>query len=193
MDADWEVEIGRGAPIIDAHWPGYVDLREHPERIGEIAEANGLPPLADLLLKLNSAGSPLWTSKCDVWIPEAGGLACYVDLLPRDLSVFDDWQCVEAFCRKWVSRLYPNRAPQTSGPLGRNAIQFAAHDHEPDAAVTLVVRRAVARRWEGFGITAYFNAGNSEKSKTETAIATAMVAFSKALPDAAFQKSEDRG
>ena len=30
MEADWEVEIGGGAPVIDACWDGYVDLRFNP-------------------------------------------------------------------------------------------------------------------------------------------------------------------
>jgi hypothetical protein len=192
MDADWEVEIGGSAPIIEAAWPGFINLREHPERIGEIAEVNILPPLADLLLKLNATGSPLWTSKCDAWIPEAGGLACYVDLLPRDLSIFDDWRCVEALCREWVRRLSAREVHQINLPPGRHAIHIAAHGHESEAEVTLVVRRAITSQREGFGITAYFNTGISEKSKAETAIAATMVAFSNAVPAAAFQKSEDR-
>ena len=54
MEADWEVEIGGDAPVIDAQWPGLVDLRANPERVCEIAEASAFPPLADLLLALNS-------------------------------------------------------------------------------------------------------------------------------------------
>ena len=27
MEADWEVEVGGGAPVIEAFWPGFVDLR----------------------------------------------------------------------------------------------------------------------------------------------------------------------
>ena len=36
MEADWEVEIGGGAPVIDALWPGFVDLRAARAR-GRIA------------------------------------------------------------------------------------------------------------------------------------------------------------
>jgi len=41
MEADWEVEVGGGSPVIEALWPGFVDLRLYPERIGEIQEAAG--------------------------------------------------------------------------------------------------------------------------------------------------------
>ena len=43
MEADWEVEVGGGSPVIEALWPGFVDLRLYPERIGEIQEAAGFP------------------------------------------------------------------------------------------------------------------------------------------------------
>jgi len=37
MEADWEFEVGPdtaglAAPVIDACWPGFVDLRHNPER-----------------------------------------------------------------------------------------------------------------------------------------------------------------
>jgi hypothetical protein len=41
MEADWEVEIGGGAAVIEAEWPGWIDLRKQPERASEIAEAAG--------------------------------------------------------------------------------------------------------------------------------------------------------
>jgi hypothetical protein len=88
MEADWEVEIGGGAPVIEALWPGFVDLRSHPDRLGEIAEAATFPPLAVLLRALNSPESPVWTSKCDVWEPETAALAAYIDMLPSDGTIF---------------------------------------------------------------------------------------------------------
>jgi hypothetical protein len=30
MEADWEFEVGGDAPVIDALWPGFVDLRLSP-------------------------------------------------------------------------------------------------------------------------------------------------------------------
>ncbi len=193
MDADWEVEIGGGAPIIEAHWQGFVDLRRNPERIGEIAEVGNLPALAGLLLKLNATPSPLWTSKCDVWVPEVGGLACYVDLLPRNTSAFSEWRNVEGFCRDWARRLSAREGPEISASAKIHPIQIAGRDAGSEAAITLVVRQAVTSQWEGFGITAYFSAGASNVQGAEAAIAAAMVAFSNAIPDAVFQKPEDRG
>ena len=61
--------------MIEALGPGWIDLRNQPKRIDEIGEAADLPALTPLLLALNAADSPLWTSKCDVWSPEPETLA----------------------------------------------------------------------------------------------------------------------
>jgi hypothetical protein len=174
MEAEWEVEVGGGAPVIDALWPGFVDLRRNPERIGEIQEAAAFPALARLLLTLNGAGSPLWTAKCDLWEPEAdesaGGcvpakLACYVDLLPLASHLFVHWEDAEIFCREWVARLAPV-------PL-------------PECRVDLVVRKAVSGPAEGFGVTAYLSAGGRaggrDRSTAAEALAAALAAFAGAI------------
>jgi hypothetical protein len=172
MEADWEVEIGGGAPVIEALWPGFVDLRRHPERIAEIAEAAAFPPLARLLLALNAAGSPLWTAKCDLWepVPEEtpvdeatqAALACYVDLLPLEGTVFLHWQEAEAFCRDLAQRL--------------------AQISLPECRVELVVRQAIAGQAEGFGFTAYLSAAGQNRSSAAEALGAALAAFAGAIP-----------
>lgn len=149
MDADWDVEIGGGAPVIEALWAGadgaagFVDLRSHPERIAEIAEAAEFAPLAALLVRLNAAESPVWTSKCDVWEPEAGGMALYIDMLSLMGTVFAAWRQAEGFCREMVARL-------------------EAMERGADGSVELVIRQAVAGEKEGFGVTAYLSAKSAE-------------------------------
>jgi hypothetical protein len=179
MDADWEVEIGGSAPAIDALWPGFVDLRRFPARIAELAEAASFPPLAALLQRLNSASSPLWTSKCDVWEPEPAALAhpgevsssapaalaCYVDLLPVEGRVFARWQQAEALCRQWVARL--------------------SDDRLPECGVDLVVRLAIALPAEGFGVTAYLSASGADRPAAASALAALMTAFADAVLSAA--------
>src|ERR1035437_8469972 len=72
MEADWEFEIGPdeaglAAPVIEAHWAGFVDLQRHPERARDLPESVLFPALAEALIRLNAADSPVWTSKCDYW------------------------------------------------------------------------------------------------------------------------------
>lgn len=186
MEADWEVEIGGGAPVIEAHWPGFVDLRKYPERIGDLCEAREYPPLADFLLSLNSSRSPMWTSKCDVWRPEGGGLACYVDLLPRDVGVFADWEQGEAFCRNLLAKLRAHISPAGSGERSSSSAFVYENKGDSEVSVTLVVREAVLENSQGFGITAYFSAEKTDMANAEKALAEAMGAFADSLNGTAF-------
>jgi hypothetical protein len=169
MEADWEVEIGGGAPVIEANWSGFIDLRNWPDRVAEIVEAAAFPPLAVLLLALNGAGSPLWTAKCDMWEPEPAALACYVDLLPLEGRVFAPWQHAEAFCREWVARL----------------ARIAQPECRPESSIALVIRQAIAGHAEGFGITAYLSATSSERATAAEGLAAVMAVFADAVPSAA--------
>ena len=158
MEADWEVEVGGGAPVIDALWSGldgaagFVDLRAHPERIVEIEEAANCAPLAKLLLALNAAQSSVWTSKCDVWEPESGALALYLDVLPLTGEVFAELRQAEDFCRQVVRNL-------------------ESAENSADGSVELVIRQAIAGENDGFGVTAYLNAQGLE------ALAATMAGF----------------
>jgi hypothetical protein len=194
VEADWEVEIGGGAPVIEADWPGFpgspcipglpsipgspghIDLRSRPERIAEISEAAAFPPLARLLLALNAPDSGLYTSKCDLWQPEPTDLACYIDLLPREGKVFAHRQQAETFCREYVARLataQPQHGPESSH----------------DSSIALVIRLAIAGPAEGFGITAYLSAkaasqpdAAAAQTSAAHALAAVMLAFVDALP-----------
>lgn len=181
MEIDWEVEIGGGAPVIEALWLGFVDLHRSPERLGEIAEAAVFPALADLLSALNRPASPLWTAKCDVWepapdelaTPEWAGpgpkpvvqpttLACYVDLLPVEGRVFAQWPQAEQFCREWVARLDPLLLP--------------------NCRVDMIVRQAIAEEAEGFGVTAYLRGTGRDRSTAAEALSAALVVFAGSIP-----------
>ncbi len=172
MEADWEVEIGGGAPVIEAGGPGWIDLRTQPDRVDEIAETASFPALEKLLRALNAPASPLWTSKCDLWQEETGELACYVDLLPVEGRVFAEWQQAEAFCRAFVARL-------------AGAPEHGVSADDLQTSVTLIIRAAVAGEAEGFGITAYLSGASKEQADAEAALSSAMDAFADALPDAA--------
>jgi hypothetical protein len=113
LEADWEFELGNDAPLIDAHWPGFVDLRAQPELADQIVEADQVMGLKSALLALNQARSPVWTSKCDVWpvyeldpdeldAPSDAamvGMACYIDLLPKNAEDWASPDSLERACR----------------------------------------------------------------------------------------------
>lgn len=73
MQADFSVELGGGAPALEIPWcsddPGvrYYDLKINPELVLQIPEARAYPELTSFLSRINAAGFPLATAKCDVW------------------------------------------------------------------------------------------------------------------------------
>lgn len=169
MEADWEVEIGGGAPVIEALWSGFIDLRHDDEQamelVAEISEAAAFPPLSALLLALNAPDSPVWTSKCDMWEAAPNALAIYIDMLPHEAVVFADRQSAEDFCREHISRL---------------AVISAECDL--DCGIDLVIREAVANQAEGFGITAYLSARGADRAAAAAGLAAVMACFADALP-----------
>jgi len=175
MQADWEVEIGGEAPIIDALWPGCIDLRAFPERVIELIELRDLPQLAEALVRLNRPGSPVWTSKCDVWTvaeiekfdrfeldapPDAfvlGG-GCYIDLLPARVERWAAHQDAVEFCRQCRDRL--------------RAISMRS------SRVDLIVREALSAEGQSaFGITAYVSACGATESLARGQLQRALSAF----------------
>jgi hypothetical protein len=179
MEADWEVEIGPEVPVLEALWAGFVDLRRNPERIGEIAEAVGFPALAEALLHLNKSGSPVWTSKCDLWAPDpdsdswdpdemdatptesAISLACYIDLLVSDSFGFTGLEEAKSWARATVLR------------LRKTVCRCCRAD--------FVIRRAFQGDREGFGITAYATACGADHETAAKMLSAALRVLVKAI------------
>ena len=176
MEADWEFEIGGDAPVIEAHWAGFVDLREDPARAGDFAEARQLPGLADVLTRLNAMNSLVWTCKSDVFEPgpidpdELGAtgaeatqaVACYVDLLMRGDHRWNLPLEAEQACREWCARLREK-------PLRR-------------CKVDLVVRRAhIDPDLNDLGVTAYFTACGPTESDAKSRLAECLSLFSELI------------
>jgi hypothetical protein len=117
MQADWEVEIDGSAPVIEASWPGFVDLQRSPQRAFGLSETADCPALAEALIRLSGPNSPVWTSKCDLWPhlePDVFDLreldappdhaahvtGCYIDLLPRENQSWATPELAIAACQR---------------------------------------------------------------------------------------------
>jgi hypothetical protein len=178
MEADWAVEIGPQAAVVDAEWEGAIDLRREPWRVVEISEAQQLPALAEALVLLNRAPNAgetrLRTSKSDLWTVEdnipldpdemdarpgetASAVACYIDLLPSEARVFSSLPETESWIRSAVLalRARPNRCSRTD----------------------LTLRQAVARTCEGYGITAYLTGCGADADAAKQALSSAIRIF----------------
>jgi hypothetical protein len=180
MEADWEVEIGGQAPIIQAHWAGFIDLRLAPERAQQLPEAAQLPALADTLIRLNASSSPVWTSKCDVWHPDTFdpdeldappgqgkcAIACYIDLLPRAGPGSD---------QPWPD---PEHAVVVCKTLCARLRDVALRCCRAD----LIVRHAsIAPGLVDLGVTAYFTACGLTPAAAAGGLASALAVFADSL------------
>jgi hypothetical protein len=191
VEADWEIETGPQAPVIEPLWEGFIDLRQAPHRVYELEEARRFTPLAQALIQLNSPAPhvapvsdstpAVWTAKCDLWLLEASalsdpyalnaaaeectaGLACYLDLLPRTGLVWPELSQAESWTREAVARL--------------QAIEL--HCCRAD----LVIRAALAGVVEGFGVTAYLSACGRNAGSAAQALAAALDAALTAFANA---------
>ena len=168
MDADYSVELGAEDPTLDFPWeaPGtslrFYSLKDHPEQLELIEEAQKYPPLYAFLKALNSDLSFFETAKCDVWVGNElsesediydGRLkyASYVDLVCSGVQkpLRTDFRTHETFCSRAVDLL--NRAP-----LENVAVEF-------------IVRRCYfrdkAEPESGFYITLYLSAYGDDEDQ----------------------------
>ncbi|HUX45467.1 MAG TPA: hypothetical protein VMV57_12000 [Terracidiphilus sp.] len=176
MEADWEVEVGGEARVIEPEWPGFVDLRANPERAELLEEMRQLPALGHVLVQLNARHSPVWTSKCDVWecaefdpdeldIPREQalkGAACYVDLLAGEELNWESYTATAEWCRAICDKL--------RAVLVRSC------------RVDLVVRAAhLAAGRSGFAVTAYLTAAGPVATQAAGALARGLAALADAV------------
>lgn len=165
MEADWAAEIGPRLDRIDAGWSGFIDLRRDAEAVAALPEAAGVAALQDALTVLNSADSPVFTSKCDVWSlasdeldpfefdcapGEANtGFASWIDLVARDPALFASFTLHESWARASALRL--RELPIASG------------------RADLIIRAALDREAAGFGITLYTAGCGPDAPSAQTA------------------------
>jgi hypothetical protein len=178
MEADWSVELAVTDAVITVPWAAseddeakcrFVDLRQYPNLVAEIEEAQGSLALRSALLLLNGSASHLWTAKCDAWSssPEHGdepfdpyemdaehgetafGAGSYIDLLPRDPEISLCFDGQERWLRAVTDRL--------------RGIPASA------ARVQLVMRRAVVDGVPGYGVTWFVEGCGATAERAERA------------------------
>jgi len=178
VEADWEFEVGGEAPVIDALWPGFVDLRQSPPRAFTLPEAAQLPALARALACLNAPSSPFWTSKCDVYpslkpgefdvdeldaSPDdaAHATACYIDVLPGNGWQWDHHHQAAAACSHLCRQLH--------------AIPLRC------CRADLVIRACFVPGQQGLGLTAYLTACGPSAGEAAATLQAALTAFARTL------------
>ena len=181
MEADWEIEVGGDAPVIDALWPGSIDLREHPEDAATLSESAQLPALAGALIRLNADGSSVTTIKCDVWPVDTAdpstfnadeldapseaatvAIACYIDIVTREVAA---WSTLDAAAQSCLSLCTSLRAQTLR-----------------QCRADLVVRRAITASPDlNLGITAYLTACGATQAEAIAVLSSALAVFADAV------------
>ncbi|MGD0800345.1 MAG: hypothetical protein ABR906_03415 [Terracidiphilus sp.] len=179
MEADWEFEVGGSAPVIEAYWAGFVDLRGQPDRAWDFPECAQLPALAGALARMNDAASPVWTAKCDFWphletdefdpdeLDAQPGCAvhvmgCYIDLLPKSAQQWSQPEMASAACKCVCGLLH--------------AVPLRC------CRVDLVIRRAsIVPEWMELGITAYLISCGESQAEAALRLQAALAALTGAL------------
>ena len=132
MLAEWSVECAAEDPVLVVPWSDpdseirFIDLRENPYDLDHLPEAEQHPPLMQALRALNATRSPVFTAKCDAWTlaprelaelhldlyltsPDSleqgpSGFASYIDLVPRERSLFASIHHQEQFLSRLTRR-----------------------------------------------------------------------------------------
>jgi hypothetical protein len=137
MQADFSVELGSDDPALELPWSSvdphvrYYDLKNHPELLQQIPEAVAHPELGPFLSRINAAGFPLATAKCDVWSSE--------EVAPEE-EIFGDRKFVS-----YIDLVFVNESDRCSfekhEAFAKDLCQLLGHAPEIAATVELVIRR----------------------------------------------------
>lgn len=181
MEADWEFEVGGGGPVIEADWPGFVDLQRSPQLADELFETVEFPALAAALIKLNAKTSPIWTSKCGIWTlsdpdrfdPDeldapkgytAHTIGFYIDLLPNRIGQWPSPDTTAATCKAWCKQF--RATPQRC------------------CRVDLIIRRAFVTSGQfDLGVTAYLTGCGESATEAKEVLQKATGPFADVLCD----------
>ena len=126
MHADFSVELGRDDAALEFPWSSadpavrFYDLKKHPELLQQIPEAVAYPELGAFMARINAAGFPLATAKCDAWrsrevakeeeIYGDRKFVSYIDLVFEDEAARCSFEKHEAFAKNLCSLL--NQTPE---------------------------------------------------------------------------------
>ena len=137
MHADFSVELGRDDAALELPWSSadpavrYYDLKKHPELLQQISEAMAHPELGAFLARINAAGFPLATAKCDAWASR--------EVAPEE-EVFGDRKFVS-----YIDLVFEDEAARCSferhEAFAKDLCRLLSQAPEIPAAVEVVIRR----------------------------------------------------
>src|SRR5215831_15220655 len=202
MQADYVLELGREDPALELPWgmpsllpssspsrtpspceaggSRYYDLKRNPDLVLQIPEALRSPELSAFLTRINAAGFPLQTAKCDLWYSQelsleeeifgaAGKFVSYVDLVFTEDQAAPSEPDGVTSATSTAKRL----ALEQHEALAKSLCALLKRAPEMKAAIELVIRRCY-----------YHPEGNSEDSSDGFCISAYVSGFGDDQPEA---------
>ncbi len=163
MEADYAVELTSDDERLQIPWAApdgkclYLDLKQHPELIYEVEEAQREPALADFLRRINARESAMQSAKCDAWTN---------DQINPEEEIFG----LPAKCGSYIDLIFADER-RFSFPahesLAKQVTQLLKKAPEIPASAEFLIRRCEFQGVEepGFYFTVYvFGFGDDEQS-----------------------------
>jgi hypothetical protein len=205
MHADFSVELGREDPALELPWSSpdgaarYYDLKRNPELVLQIPEALRSSELSTFLTRINAAGFPLQTAKCDLWYSTelaaeeeifgaAGKFVSYIDLIFAEDPAAPGGQGGSTNAAP-PARRFNLEEHET---LAKSLCALLQRAPEMKAGIDLVIRRCYyhpeanpEESSDGFCITAYVSGFGDDQSEARQRWGIAITLLQHALVQAA--------
>ncbi|HEY1214390.1 MAG TPA: hypothetical protein VGE93_12220 [Bryobacteraceae bacterium] len=166
MLAEWSTETGQHDPVLVLPWQAegsahaFVDLRDDPDALDSIPEADDHAALLHALRSLNVSRSPVYTAKCDAWELDEAEL----DALRMELLIDSPEDAPEGFA-SYIDVLWRDRnaflSPHKLTPLLDRLTRLAGKLEHPTAKLEFILRPAVTdfgMVQEGYAVSLYVKA-----------------------------------
>jgi len=137
MQADFSVELGRDDAALELPWNSadgavrFYDLKNQPELLQQIPEAVAYPEMGAFLARINAAGFPLATAKCDAWQSRE---------VAKEEEIYGDRKFVS-----YVDLVFEDEAARCSlekhEAFAKSLCRLLSQTPEIPAAVEVVIRR----------------------------------------------------
>jgi hypothetical protein len=191
MQADYGVELGREDAVLELPWSSddgasrYYDLKRHPDLVLQVAEAANSPELSAFLTRINAAGFPLQTAKCDTWHSR--------EISPEE-EIFGAGQKFVSYVDLVFAGDEPRLSLERHEALAKSLCTLLARAPEMAASVELVIRRCYyhpddnpAESSSGFCITAYVSGFGEDEAEARQRWSIALTLLQHALVQVAKQ------
>ncbi len=207
MYAEVSAECAEDDPVLVVPWtadaaggehsatlgPAFVDLREDPDALDQIPEAEQHPALLQALRALNAPRSPVFTAKCHAWACDPDELAAL-----RAELMLDPSNSPHGFA-SYIDLLWRERAPFVSfhqtEQLMLRLERLAEAIDQPEAALGCVLRPALVDLigpQEGFAVSLYVRAAGHTAAESYRTWAGALEAVVAILRGREFRATENR-